>query len=217
MRIFWWCFGLVFTLGAVPARAHSPMPGAEGFYIGLIHPFSTPSQALLMFGLGLLLGSFDTKKVRWLLGAFVLATFIGLFLGPGSNQLEAAMFALAFFACAWSALIPGKLLPIAVMLPVIGGLLIGMVSVPDPGPTTDRVITMTGSMLGANIGLLYIWGIIIVVKERYTWKWVEIAFRVVAAWLGAISLLMLALQFAASDVAQISAVEAISVVLHERL
>ena len=54
-------------------------------------------------------------------------------------------------------------------------------------------------MVGANVGLLYVYGMILFVRERYTWEWVGIALRVAAAWLGAISLLMLALRFAPGD------------------
>ncbi|MGI9399997.1 MAG: HupE/UreJ family protein [Rhizobiaceae bacterium] len=201
MRILRWCIGPFLVFGTSPAHAHSPFPGIEGFYVGLIHPFSTPSQALLMFGLGLLIGGFETQKVRWLLAAFVAATFAGILMGPGSIEFETAMFAIAFVACAWAALVPGKLLPIAVVLPAIGGVLIGMASVPDPGPAIDRLVTMFGSIVGANIGLVYIWAIIYIVKERYSWAWVDIGFRVLAAWLGAISLVMLALGFATNNAA----------------
>ena len=120
-------------------------------------------------------------------------------LGENATQFEAAMFAVAFVAFACFALSPGKLPPVAILLSAIGGFLIGYVSIPDPGPTQGRAITMAGSLVGANVGLLYIYAVILMVKERYTWQWVGVAFRVVAAWLGAISLLMLALQFAPSN------------------
>jgi hydrogenase/urease accessory protein HupE len=185
-----------------PACAHSPVPGFEGFYTGLFHPFSTPSQALLILGIGLLAGGFDVARARWYLGAFLAATLFGLFMGgmfPGSGaaDVDAILFAAAFAACAWSALGPGKLAPIAIALVAIGGVLIGILSVPDPGPTRDRIITMTGSVLGANAGFLYVLGFVLFVRDRFMWEWVKIAFRVVAAWLGAISLVMLALGFAA--------------------
>jgi len=74
-------------------------------------------------------------------------------------------------------------------------------SVPDDGTMQDRVITMAGSILGANIGLLYLFGIINFVNDRFTWDWIAIAIRVLSAWVGAFSLVMLALQFSATQTA----------------
>lgn len=154
-----------------------------------------------MFSLGLLIGGFGSTKVTRPSGAFLVATFAGVILGDSSAQIEAAMFALAFITFAWSALGPGKLLPVAIALAAIGGFLIGLASITDPGPTRDQVITMAGSLVGANVGLLYVYGIMLFVRERFTGTWVGITIRVVAAWLGAISLLMLALRFVPGDAA----------------
>ena len=192
LRLLW----LPLLVAAGPAYAHSPVPGIEGFYVGAAHPFSTPSQALLMFGLGLMAGSFAAEKVRWILTGFLFATLIGLIFGPRDANIDTIMFAMAFITCAFAALFPGKLAALAIVLVCIGGLLIGVVSIPDDGPMRDRLFTMSGSIVGANIGLLFLWGISDVVRERYKWPWIGIAFRVVAAWLGAIALLMLALGFA---------------------
>ncbi|MES0885357.1 HupE/UreJ family protein [Roseibium sp. SCP14] len=197
----WLCAGLAMAVGPGPAHAHSSVPGIDGFYVGLLHPFSTPSQALVILGLGLLAGGFAPFRARWLLGAFLAATLLGLILGSRSLPLEAMMFAIAFLASTSFALRPGNLLPLAIGLVAVGGVLIGTVSVPDPGPIRDRLVTMTGSTIGANIGLLYVFGFVLFVKERYTWDWVGVALRVLSAWLGAISLVMLALQFAVSNTA----------------
>lgn len=187
---------LPLLLGASPAYAHAPVPGIKGFYIGFLHPFSTPSQALLMLGLGLLIGSFAVEKVRWQLSTFLIISILGLFFGSASQDPDIAMYCVAVVACSFAALIPGKISPVAIMLTVIGAFLIGSVSIPDDGPTRDRVFTMSGSILGANLGLLYIFGMMHFVREHYPYPWIKIAFRVAAAWLGAVALLMLALAFA---------------------
>ena len=182
------------ALLAGPAQAHAPIPGIEGFYVGLLHPFSTPSQAVLMVGVGLVIGGFATGEIGWNWGSFAVAVLAGLFAGPAAPELDAMLFAAAFATCTTAALFPGRLKPIALVLIAMGGFLIGTASIPDAGEMRDRVITMSGSVVGANIGLLYIFGTIQVVRERYTWPWIGIAFRILAAWLGAISLLMLALE-----------------------
>ncbi len=191
-RLAW----LPFVFAAGPAFAHAPIPGLKGFYIGLLHPFSTPSQALLMIGIGLLVGSFSVERTKLFLGAFLTVSLLGLFFGSAVLELDIAMYCVAVAACSFAALVPGRLMPLAVAITVVGAFLIGSVSIPDAGPTRDRVITMSGSIVGANIGLLYLWGITHFLKERFTWAWVGIGFRVAAAWLGAIALLMLALEFA---------------------
>ncbi len=188
------CIPLALLAG--PALAHSPVPGIKGFYVGMIHPFSTPPQALLMIGLGLVAGGFTADKAQWLLASFLAASVGGLILTPGFEELDAGMFAIAFLACSFAALFPGKLLVPVIVLVGVGAFLIGDASVPDDGPARDRLFTMSGSMVGANFGLLYLFCICLLARERIQKPWVGIAFRVVAAWLGAISLLMLALGFA---------------------
>jgi hypothetical protein len=157
-------------------------------------PFSTPAQALLMLGLGLLIGGLAVEKIRWNWGTFSISLLVGLVAGSTSLEQDAIMFASAFAACSVAALFPGRLMPVAIALSIIGGVLIGSVSIPDDGEMRDRIITMSGSIVGASIGLLYIFGLILVVRDRYTWPWVGTALRILAAWLGAIALLMLALQ-----------------------
>ncbi len=196
LRRFGW---LVAIAAAGPAQAHAPIAGIEGFYIGLLHPFSTPAQALVLIGLGLLIPGLAAETSRWPLGSFLVCVLFGVFLGSAAWDLDAMLFALAATACALAALFPGRLSVFAIALAALGGFLIGAVSIPDAGPARDRIITMSGSVVGANLGLLYIFGFAYVVRERYTWPWVAIAFRVAAAWLGAIALLMLALGVAVVD------------------
>jgi hypothetical protein len=189
-RLVWFPF----LLGADPAFAHAPIPGIKGFYTGLIHPFSTPAQALLILGLGLLIGGLAVEKIRWNWGTFSVSLLAGLIAGSNSLEVDAMMFASAFAACSVAALFPGRLMQVAIVLSAIGGFLTGSASIPEDGEMQDRIITISGSIVGASIGLLYIFGLILVIRERYTWPWVGTALRVVAAWLGAIALLMLALE-----------------------
>ncbi len=191
-----WLSCLALVAWPVPAHAHSSVPGIEGFYTGLLHPLSTPPQALLMLGLGLMAGGFDNKQARWPLGVFMAAMFIGLLISGVLEQTDIAMFATACVACALSALATGRHLLAAVAVAAVGGICIGAVSLSDPGQLRDRVITTLGAIVGANIGLLYIFVGQHFLRERYSWTWVTIAFRIAAAWIGAVSLLMLALLLA---------------------
>ena len=189
------------AVGPTPAWAHSPVPGLEGFYIGILHPFSTPAQALMVVGAGLLIGGYAVREARWAFVALCAAIFGGIFFGAGALPVDTVLFGAAFVACALAALMPGRLIGVAVLSVAIGGWMIGALSVPDPGPLRDLLFTLSGSVVGANLGPLYIFGIRQAIQERFAQPWVAIAFRVAAAWLGAISLVMLALQMAAPPVA----------------
>ncbi|MCV6598050.1 MAG: HupE/UreJ family protein [Mangrovicoccus sp.] len=187
------CGGLAFGLIAGPAQAHAPIAGIEGFYTGVLHPFTSPAQALLIISLGLLASSFAIPKARWLLGAFLVASLLGLWLGFTPPDLDPLCFAIAFAACACAALCPKRLPLLAALWTTLGGLCIGRLSIPDAGPVPDQIITASGAIIGANLGLLYIFGLTHAIQDRLAAPWVAIAFRIAAAWLGAISLLMLAL------------------------
>lgn len=188
-RLIW----LPMLFAATPAYAHAPVPGFKGFYVGLVHPFSTPSQALLLLGLGLVGGSFATSRIKWFPAVFLIATVVGLLVGSATLELDAELYGLAIATCALAALLPGRLMPVALICTALGGVLIGFVSIPDAGPAQDRMFTMSGSVFGASVGLLYMLGLMVFVQERYKQAWVMVAFRVVAAWLGAIALVMFAL------------------------
>ena len=185
---------LVAWPGAV--QAHSPVPGIEGFYTGLLHPVSTPAQLFVLLGLGLLVSSYPLAAVRWLLTVFPFATLVGAWVSDGLMDVDTWLFALAFAACVWVALLPGRVISLALGFTCVGGVLIGIVSMPEPGPAQDRIITLAGSLVGANLGLLYLFGAAFYVRERFQQVWVGVALRIAAAWIGAVSIVMLALRFA---------------------
>jgi hydrogenase/urease accessory protein HupE len=157
-----------------PASAHSPIAGIKGFYTGLRHPFSTPPQALLMLGLGLMIAGVFPSRVLWPLGVFAVAMVGGMMTTGFFGQLDMAMFGVAFVACGLSALATGRLLPAMVAVAAVRGVYMGVASLADPGPTRDRIITTLGAFVGANIGLLLLAGIPTLIQERYTWTWVPV-------------------------------------------
>ncbi|MGI9366059.1 MAG: hypothetical protein ACR2O8_12805 [Rhizobiaceae bacterium] len=184
---------------ALPAHAHSPFPGIEGFYVGLLHPFSTPPQALLIIGLALLVAGVAQNRLLVSFGVFLFTTLVSLVGGLWIEDSDGLLYASAVVVSALAALWPRPLIPVVLVMIFLAGFLIGQVSIPDPGPTRDRIVTMGGSYAGASIGLLWLTAGALSIKERCTQDWVQVAFRVVAAWMGAISLVMLALQFAAVE------------------
>lgn len=183
---------------ASPATAHNPLPGIDGFYSGLFHPFTTPDQIVTLLALGLALGSFAMRRLGSAFVALCMGLVGGLVTGTPLGNPAPWLFALAAAAATLAALAPGRSLPLLIALSFIAGGLIGWASLPDAGPTRDRLFTMSGSVFGAALGILYIAGAVDLARERIKAPWFAIVLRVIAAWTGAIALLMLALLFAPS-------------------
>jgi len=192
------------------ALAHSPLPGIEGFYIGLLHPAGAPEPLLCAITLGLLLGVAGPAVARPAWGAFALALACGLawsFAGAVRAPFEWLPLAAALAAALASVVgfPPGsptdlaKALPtgwstrVAVGLSAFGGVAMGLGSVPDPGPAGDVLVTIAGSFVGANVLLLLAFGAVDLLRERLPAAWVLIGSRVLAGWLVAIIVMLLAL------------------------
>ncbi len=193
-RLSWLTLALV--LAPTQVHAHGALPGIEGFYTGLIHPFSEPAPALLMLSVGALVGSFSSERYVWLAGPFALAMLVGLVFGGGIAGIDGVMLAVTVGATLLVALAPGRLFLAAAFVVAAGGLLIGLISLPDPGPTRDRVITVLGSLVGANLFVLYVFSLAqVAFPERIDAKWVTLGLRIVSAWMCAIAALLLALRY----------------------
>ena len=171
----------LFLFGTAPANAHAPVPGIEGFYVGLLDPFSAVPQIALLTGLGFLIGGFETRRVSWLLPAFLLASLVGIVLGAGIPRIELALLGTAVLCGAVAAIAPGGYWILAILVASAAGVLIGAASIPDPGPMGARLITVLGSFVGANVGLFYIACGIQLVREKYLGRWAAPLFRSASA------------------------------------
>ena len=166
---------------AAPAYAHGSAPGMEGFYLGLLNTLSAAPQLVLLLGLGLLIGGFENRQVTWPIFSFLLGMLVGIIFGTELVQLDYALLAVALLCSAVAAALPGRYLTFAVVMAIGAGFLIGADSIPDPGPIVDRIFTVAGAFVGATVGLLYVSGAAVYVKENYARPWVSSAFRSVAA------------------------------------
>jgi hydrogenase/urease accessory protein HupE len=180
------------------ASAHSPFPGIEGFYVGLLHPLSTPAQLLAILALGMALGWYWRQRFGLPWAVFAVALLIGILLGqldlrPGDEELPLLL--IGIIAASLAALHPGGFYPAVVALVGAGGLLIGLLSTPDPGPMRATIITLAGSFFGANLAIFYVSGAVGALRERFTQHWITVGLRVVGAWIAAIAVLMGSLAF----------------------
>lgn len=194
--------GLGLAAACLPGRAlaHSPFAGIEGFYVGLLHPLSTPGQLLALLALGVMLGWCWRERFAAAWTVFAGAVLLGIVLGQldiGPGHEEPFLLLIGVVAATLSALHPGGFFPAIMILVGLGGLLIGLVSTPDPGPLRATVITLAGSFVGANLVLFYVSGAVGALRERFTRHWLAVGLRVVAAWIAAIAVLMGSLTLAA--------------------
>lgn len=195
-RLAYGALVLAGTFSPEGAFAHSSVPGLEGFNVGLVHPLSTPQQLLALLALGLLLGQCWPRKfaVAWLV--FALAAVGGLTLGAagwGHSLAERALLVIAVAASSLATIAPTWVIVPGTVLAGTGGLFLGIVSTPDPGPLRAMIITITGTYVGANLAFFYAIGGVGWLRDRFKKTWAHIGLRIVAAWIAAISCLMLAL------------------------
>ena len=183
----------LWALSAGPAAAHSPVNGVEGFYTGLLHPLTTPEQILALLATGLLLGSFPLRRLAPAFAALLIGLLGGLVLGGDAAASAPSLYAFSAAVGVAAAITPGRSIATVVVAAGAAGLLLGFASLPDPGPPLDRFVTMAGSIIGVLLLILYLAGALDLLRERIDSPVVRIGLRVVAAWIAAIAVLMLAL------------------------
>lgn len=182
------------------AWAHSPLPGIEGFYTGLLHPLTAPEQVLALLAVALLLAPMARRHIVRAWSAYALTTVVGIGLGQvdlTTGHEAIGLLALACLTASLGALGPTPPAPLGIALAGGAGLLLGIMSTPDPGSLRDTAITLVGSLAGITVGLLYAAGGLSWLLDRFPMPAVRIGLRVAAAWVGAVALLMTA--FAIAD------------------
>ena len=186
-------------LAPTVAVAHSPIPGIEGFYTGLLHPLSNVAQLLALLALAVMLGHGFRQSPASSLAALAFGLLIGIVLGQlalTSDWLQAGLLIAAVAAAATSALFPALPIVVAALFALVVGILVGIASTPDPGPLRATLMTLAGSFVGANLFVPSVADGVAWIRQKYTKHWVQVGIRVVAAWICAISVLMTALAFA---------------------
>lgn len=178
------------------ALAHSPVPGMEGFYVGLVHPLVETVQALAIVATGLLIGQqgLDALQPSWI--AFAVAFALGL---GAALMVEPAvvpdpgLFAVALLCGVGVA--AARRLPRIVSMAIAAavGAAIGIRSMPDPGSWRAMAFTICGSVVGATLLMFYAIGAAHLIRGQDRRPWLQIGLRVFGSWIGAASALMLAL------------------------
>lgn len=184
----------------MPALAHSPIDGIEGFYTGLLHPLSSAGQVLVLLALGLAVGCAGKAVFAPAWGVFAALAVTGIVWGQVAGLTgheETALIGVALVTCVVIAAAPpasrrDSWFP-PVIVAAVAGLLLGLASTPEDGPTQATLITVVGSFTGLNFALIYAAGSIGWLRDRYTQPWALVGFRVMASWVAAVALIMGAL------------------------
>ena len=174
-----------------------PIEALEGFWRGLLQPILTPSHALALLGLGLLIGQQPADRRVVLLGSFALALVAGLGAltlaveeTPAANILLTGV-AISGVLTAFAVHLPGRVLvPLAALI----GAALGLDSPPDVISLVAAYLMLVGVGLAASVGV----GLVSEGAARARIGWQRMGVRVLGSWAAASAMLALAVRFAAS-------------------
>lgn len=186
---------LAFMLIAGPALAHPPPLGIPGFPGGLLHPLLVPAHLLAILALGLLAGQQAPGWGRAVPGAFIIALLLGLgvlTLGVVPRGVEFVLLVLAVASGVLAAL--ARPLPElwGGALAVLTGLAVALDSPPEVISVREANLMLIGTGFGGTILLV----LTVEAASRLTRTWARIAARILASWMAACAILVLALRLA---------------------
>ncbi len=179
------------------ASAHSPIKGMGHFLNGVLHPLLVPEQVLLLLGLGLFYGQHQPNQHKKNILYFMLAVIIGLFtsyfLQSQSIDISLPLLIIALIINFFIIIRRDFYPPVLTLLMLIGGLLLGLDSAQAELMGKARLVTLFGSGIGMYFLMIYTMAL----SESFsTQAWRIIAVRILASWLSASALMVLALRFA---------------------
>lgn len=190
--------GVMCVSAAAPAPlfAHMTVPGAGDLVNGALHPFTVPSHTLLLVATGLLIAQalpLRLKEPSICLG-------IGAALGLGFAFGSVHSFALEWFPGALTcalALCVVAALPLPAMgrsiLVGLAAFAIGCDSRPSSnGDATAMAVTLLGTGVALAVGVV---NVAIYASMRPNQPWAHVGLRVVASWIAAVAIMLLAFEF----------------------
>ena len=189
----------VLLLAPATALAHSPIKGLGNFYNGILHPLFVPAHVLLLVATGLLIGQQGVRANLPAVWAYLGGAILGLALaGVGAGLADASLQELMVLG---AAVLMGLMVVVAAHLPVYvlaalggcAGLFLGLDSLQSDLTGQARAAALLGS--GVSLYLLMLYPMALAETfERHTW--LSVGVRILASWITASSLLVLALLFA---------------------
>lgn len=167
----------------------------QGLYWGMLHPFTSGPQILLLIALSLFVqqrlpeseNTFNGLCIGCLLGAGAAAS------GLAAPDVDVGLVigAIVVGTLVTSAL--GRRSMFLWAVGVIAGLLCGYTSWPEPGPLPDMLYSGAGAIIGSIVIIILVAGGTELIWQKTGWPWISIAVRVVGSWTTAIAVLLGAL------------------------
>lgn len=181
----------------MPAWAHMSSPGAEGFVRGIGHPVFEPLQGLCAGAFGVLIGRAKRQDALRAWQTVLVAAFIGLagllFLLVGQGVPNLVLLSVAAVTALTVAALPRPPRLFLVGLAAINGLVLGANAVSTG--MEGQIATSAGALLGALMGMVYLAGATLWLKEQeQRWPWLVFVPRVAAAWVVAIAVMLAAFE-----------------------
>lgn len=194
-----WRVALFLLILPATAWAHSPIEGLGDFFNGILHPVFVPAHLLLVLALGLLIGQHGVQTSLKAIWAYLLGVSMGaVAAGAGASLPDPAMQELAVLAMAMGVALLVVLavrmgIPLLALLGLIAGGFLGLDSVQAELDGTARHVALFGSVVSLYLLLLYPMAL----AERFdVHPWLRVGIRIIASWIAASALLVLALLFA---------------------
>jgi urease accessory protein len=192
---------LVLALLVVPdaAFAHSALPGVDGFWGGLLHPFVVPAHALAIVAAGLLVaqmikGAPDTA--RWsgpaAFAAGLTAGSIAIARAFVPAHANEALLALAALSGIWIAAGRTSLRLTPLLIAGLTGLVVALDSPPDAIFLREALLMQIGTFCGA----LALFTALQEIACRLGHGWQHVGVRILGSWTAASAILVLALRLA---------------------
>lgn len=182
------------------AFAHSSLPGVQGLYWGMLHPFTLGPQILMLCALSFFIqqrlpeseNSFNGLCIGCLIGAAAAAS------GLVGSDPDMAM---TLCAIALGIVVASAVKVARSLLWVAGGaagVLSGLAAWPDPGPLSDMLYSGAGAIIGSIVIVILVAGSAELFWLKTGWAWIKVAVRVAGSWITAIAVLLGALLLRAS-------------------
>jgi len=164
----------------------------SGLLGGMLHPLAMPAHVLALLAIGLLIG--QQRRLPFLLAAFV----VGLVAGLGALAMAFAPPAAAnvlLAATTMSALLAALAHPLPVLISVplvaVAGVALGLDSPPEAISIAVAIAMLIGTGIGAGLAV----AVIAAGVHRLDGSWQQIGVRIIASWIAASAILVLALRF----------------------
>ena len=162
---------------------------------GLLHPLLTPTHALGLAALGLLIGRQASRLPPQLIFVLALASgLLALVLAVGETTASVVLLGVTVISGALAA--AGFSLPLWLIgsLAAAVGATIGLDSPPEVISLEEAAAMLVGTLVGAVLGL----ALVAALAGRARRDWETVAVRVLGSWASASALLALAVRFAAN-------------------